>query len=228
MGECSAVARNGVPQRYWGAPEVLEEMARWFGSQAKLACSFQKETSVLIDMCARLDAPPGFFTLDTGVLFPETYEMWSELEDRYSIKIEAHRGISLTRQAEIHGDKLWERDPTGCCRIRKVHPLREALKGARGWITGLRREQSPERSGTPKVQWDRRFGLWKANPIADWSEADVYSYLRDQDVPYNELHDRGYASIGCIHCTAPGEGRTGRWPGRPHAECGIHARPPSS
>jgi phosphoadenosine phosphosulfate reductase len=90
------------------------------------------------------------------------------------------------------------------------------------WISGVRRDQSPERADTPKITWDERHGLWKGNPLADWSERDVWSYVAEHDLPYNRLHDRGYESIGCTHCTRPGSGRTGRWADNEKVECGLH------
>jgi phosphoadenosine phosphosulfate reductase len=97
------------------------------------------------------------------------------------------------------------------------------LSGLQGWITGVRRDQAPSRAGTPKLAWDERHELWKASPLADWSDDDVWAYIRDRDLPVNELHAEGYASIGCTHCTAPGEGRAGRWAGAMKSECGLHA-----
>ena len=205
------------------AEEVLAYMAERFHPRLYVACSFQKEASVIMDMLLRIQPAARFFTLDTGVLFPQTYGAWRRLEERYGIRVDAYRGPSLERQAAEHGDALWSRDPDACCEIRKVGPLEQALSGVDAWISGLRREQSPTRAGTPKLHWDERHGLWKANPLADWSERDVWAYIARHDVPYNDLHDRGYASIGCTHCTKPGGGRDGRWAGRDKTECGLHA-----
>ncbi len=163
------------------------------------------------------------FALDTHVLFPETYEVWRAVEQRYGIQVEVYQGPSLGRQAAAHGDALWERNPTLCCSIRKVAPLAEALAGLDGWITGMRRDQSPTRADAPKLGWDERHELWKANPLADWSDEDVWAYISEHDLPVNALHDRGYASIGCTHCTTPGDGREGRWVGNDKTECGLHA-----
>jgi phosphoadenosine phosphosulfate reductase len=188
-----------------------------------LACSFQKEESVLIDMLLEREPKAKIFTLDTHVLFPESYELWRDLERRYGIRIEVYEGPSLGRQAATHGDALWERNPDLCCSIRKLAPLSSALSGLQGWITGVRRDQAPSRAGTPKLGWDERHELWKASPLADWTDADVWAYVRERELPVNPLHDRGYASIGCTHCTAPGAGREGRWAGSSKIECGLHA-----
>jgi phosphoadenosine phosphosulfate reductase len=201
---------------------VLSYAVEEFHPRLVVACSFQKEASVILDLVLRIAPDVRVFTLDTHVLFPETYETWKRVEERYGIEVEVHQGPSLGRQAATHGDRLWERDPDACCDLRKVRPLERALAGADAWVAGVRREQSPSRAGTPKLGWDERHGLWKANPLADWSEKDVWRYIVEHDVPYNPLHDRGYASIGCTHCTRPGGGRDGRWAGTGKTECGLH------
>jgi phosphoadenosine phosphosulfate reductase len=207
---------------HMGAEELLGYMVERFHPRLYVACSFQKESTVVMDMILRIEPGARFFTLDTGLLFPETYETWRRLEQRYGVKVDVYQGISLARQRELHGDRLWERDPDACCAIRKVRPLAEALGGVDAWITGVRREQSPERARTPKLHWDERHGVWKGNPLADWTEKDVWRYVIDNELPYHPLHDRGYDSIGCTHCTRPGRGRTGRWAGSEKTECGLH------
>ena len=207
---------------HMGAEEVLAYMVERFHPRLYVACSFQKEASVIMDMLVKIEPEARFFTLDTGLFFAETYATWREIEDRYGIKVEVYQGMSLARQAELHGDELWNRDPDACCGIRKVAPLKEALAEVDGWISGLRREQSPVRSGAAKLQWDKKNELWKANPLADWSEKDVWRYIVENDVPYNDLHDRAYASIGCTHCTRPGSAREGRWSQTDKVECGLH------
>jgi phosphoadenosine phosphosulfate reductase len=180
-----------------------------------LACSFQKEEAVLVDLVMQVAPATRIFTLDTGVLFPETYANWQAVEARYGVTIEPFRGEWI--------DGLWATEPDRCCALRKVEPLGRALSTLDCWITGLRREQSPTRASAPKVEWDSRHRLWKCNPLADWSERDVWRYISERDLPYNALHDRDYASIGCTHCTLPGSGRDGRWAGREKTECGLHA-----
>jgi phosphoadenosine phosphosulfate reductase len=203
----------------FGAQEVLAHMVREFHPRLYVACSFQKEASVILDMLVRIEPAARFFVLDTGVLFEETYDVWR--------RVEAHYGITIDRYVGEWIDGLWERDPDACCGKRKVEPMRRALDTADAWITGLRRDQSPARAGTPKLAWDDATGKWKAAPLADWTDKDVWGYIAANDVPYNPLHDRGYASIGCTHCTAPGAGRDGRWAGTDRIECGLHlpARP---
>lgn len=202
--------------------EVLAYMVERFHPRLYVACSFQKEASVIMDMLLRIEPEARFFTLDTGLFFAETYAIWREIEERYGVMVDVYQGMSLARQADLHGGELWRRDPDACCGIRKVTPLKDALAEVDGWVSGLRREQSPQRASTPKLHWDKKNELWKANPLADWSEKDVWRYIVDNDVPYNELHDRGYASIGCIHCTRPGTAREGRWSQTDKVECGLH------
>jgi phosphoadenosine phosphosulfate reductase len=172
-----------------------------------IACSFQKEASVIMHMATRISPGVSFFTLDTGLHFPETYATWRALEERYGVVVEGMRGITLDEQRAVHGDRLWETDPDLCCEIRKVVPMRDRLANADAWVAGLRRDQSPERTDTPKLHWDDKYSLWKAK----------------HHIPYNELHDRDFESIGCEPCTAPGAGRAGRWAGTDKVECGLHA-----
>jgi phosphoadenosine phosphosulfate reductase len=204
------------------ASRVLEYMVDRFHPRLTVACSFQKEASVVLDLLLKIAPDARVFTLDTHVLVPETYETWQRVEARYGISVEVVQGPSLGRQAAVYGDRLWERNPDLCCRLRKVDPLTEALTDVDAWISGVRRDQSPGRARTPKLTWDAKHDRWKANPLADWSEKDVWRYIAEHDLPYNPLHDRGYASIGCTHCTSPGAGRDGRWSDSAKTECGLH------
>jgi phosphoadenosine phosphosulfate reductase len=218
-------SRPQLPDRDWEAmpaEEILRELLLAFPGRVSLACSFQKEESVLLDMLLSIDSDARVFALDTHVLFPETYAVWREVERRYGTKVEIYEGPTLARQAEIHGDALWERKPDLCCSIRKVEPLNRALGELDAWITGMRRDQSPTRANAPKLGWDEAHELWKANPLADWDDERCFAYIRERGLPYNELHDRGYSSIGCTHCTQPGTGRQGRWTGSDKVECGLH------
>jgi len=217
----SGLAASGEAERL-PAQELVERLVEAFGSRVALACSFQQEESVLLDMLLTAKPDARVFALDTHVLFPETYAVWREVEKRYGIQVETYSGPSLGRQAAVHGDALWERDPSLCCAIRKVEPLGRALAGLDAWITGLRREQSPSRATAPKLAWDESHELWKACPLADWDVTRVRAYIRERDLPVNELHERGYASIGCTHCTQPGSGREGRWADSEKTECGLH------
>ncbi len=205
------------------AAQVVETVLGTLHPNIALACSFQKEEACSSTCSSNGSRRARVFALDTHVLFPETYDVWREIEQRYGITVEVFQGPSLGRQAAAHGDELWARNPDLCCSIRKIGPLGAALSGLDGWITGVRRDQAPTRADTPKLGWDERHELWKASPLADWTDDDVWAYIRERDLPVNALHERGYASIGCTHCTAPGTGRDGRWVGGDKTECGLHA-----
>jgi phosphoadenosine phosphosulfate reductase len=205
-----------------GARDVIAHMLDRFHPRLALACSFQKEETVILDMLLEQRPDATVFALDTHVLFPETYAVWQEIEKRYNIKVRVYEGPPLDRQAATHGDELWKSNPSLCCALRKVAPLANALGDLDGWITGVRRDQSTSRAQTPKIGWDERHELWKAAPLADWSDADVWAYIEERNLPVNDLHRRGYASIGCTHCTLPGQGREGRWAGTDKTECGLH------
>ena len=193
---------------------ILEAVDRFGEDRLALAASWQKETAVLVDLVRQHAPAARIFTLDTGELFPETYETWRRVEQRYGIEVESWRGDW------VHG--LWASDPDRCCFLRKVEPLERALEDADCWISGVRRDQSPDRARTEELDWDERHGLWKANPLASWSEHEVWAYIARHDLPYNPLHDQGYSSIGCTHCTLPSDDRAGRWTGTGKLECGLH------
>ncbi len=198
------------------AEEILALVTREFPGRVALACSFQKEETVLLDMLFALEPNARVFAIDTHYLFPETYELWRAVERRYDTKVEVFEGAPVE-------EKLWETKPDLYLAIAKVEPLNRVLLDLDCWITGVRREQAPTRANAPKLGWDEVHELWKANPLADWSDDDCWSYIRERDLPYNPLHDRGYESIGDTHSTIPGAGREGRWAGTGRTECGLHA-----
>jgi phosphoadenosine phosphosulfate reductase len=205
------------------AEAVLRLVSAEFPGRFALACSFQKEESVLLDMLFGIAPGARVFAIDTHYLFPETYELWRAIEQRYGIAVEVFEGPSREGLASTHGDDLWQRKPDLYLAVAKVEPLVRALGDLDAWITGIRRDQSPARADAPKLGWDPAHELWKANPLADWSDDDCWAYLRERDLPYNTLHDRGYDSIGDTHSTIPGAGREGRWAGSDRTECGLHA-----
>ncbi len=208
------------------APEILLWASQYI-PRLTFATGFGAEGCVIIDLIARAGLPIDLFTLDTGVLFPETYDLWKRLEARYGLTIRAvEPQQTIEAQALTLGPTLWTRDPDRCCELRKVRPLRAALAGFDGWITAIRREQTPERATAKIVETDPKFGLLKVNPLVAWKHDDVWAHIYAHDVPYNPLHDRGYPSIGCSPCTSAvqlGEDpRAGRWRGAAKNECGLH------
>jgi len=211
-----------------GPPEIVLRWAQEeFGSDVALATGFGPEGCVLIDMLAHLDQQTRIFYLDTDLHFAETYSLIRQLETRYGVSLERRATqLTLTAQEQAFGAKLWERDPDRCCQLRKVDPLVETLADLQAWITAIRRDQSPARAGAKVIERDRKFGLIKINPLARWSTVEVWKYIFKHNVPYNELHDQGYPSIGCVPCTTQvqqGEDpRAGRWRGAMKTECGLH------
>ena len=197
------------------AEEILRFCVETFPGRVSLACSFQKEESVLLDLLFAIDPKARVFAIDTHYLFPETYELWREVERRYDTKVEVFAGAPVE-------DGLWETKPDLYLAVAKVAPLTTALLDLDCWITGVRRDQSPTRASTPKLGWDDRHELWKASPLADWSDEMVWASIKERGLPYNPLHDQGYESIGDTHSTIPGAGREGRWAGTDRTECGLH------
>jgi phosphoadenosine phosphosulfate reductase len=206
---------EGAALEALGAEEVLRLVVEAFPGQVALACSFQKEESVLLELLFAIEPAARVFAIDTHYLFPETHDVWRAVEERYDTKIEVFEGGSVE-------DGLWETKPDLYLAIAKIEPLNRALLDLDAWITGVRRDQSPTRANAPKLGWDAAHELWKANPLADWSDEDCWTYIRERDLPYNALHDRGYESIGDTHSTVPGAGREGRWAGTDRTECGLH------
>ncbi len=207
------------------AEDVLRYCLGQFSGKVALACSFQKEESVLLDLLFGIEPKARVFAIDTHCLFPETYQLWHEVEQRYDTKVEVYEGPSAEELAATHGETLWERKPDLYLAIAKVEPLVRALGSLDAWITGVRRDQSPTRANAPKLGWDAAHELWKANPLADWSDERCWAYIRERGLPYNALHDRGYESIGDTHSTVAGAGRAGRWAGSERTECGLHPLP---
>jgi len=218
------------------AEETLKQLVETFGSKIAFASSLGAEDQVITHMLAAIDKNVKIFTLDTGRLFPETYQLIDKTNNTYGINIEvyfpdnkqvedmvAKKGINLFYHS-IENRKE-------CCYIRKVVPLKRAFSTLDAWICGLRREQSITRFDNKRVEWDEANKLIKVNPLIDWTEEQVWEYIKRHDIPYNELHDKDYPSIGCQPCTRavkPGEDvRAGRWwweqPEK--RECGLHNRP---
>jgi phosphoadenosine phosphosulfate reductase len=225
---------KALAQKFESAPpaEILAWTADTFPGRAAIGTSFQGAGLVTIHQAvtAELDLP--VFTIDTGLLFPETLELKNRLEKFFGIEIEAiEPELTVKEQTRELGANLWERNPDLCCTIRKVVPLQRKLSELDGWISGLRRDQSDTRASTQVLElyeFDKLRGkqIVKVNPLATWSSAQVWDYIREHRIPYNPLKDRGFRSIGCWPCTrAVGNGesdRAGRWIGFEKNECGIH------
>ncbi|MFZ3577468.1 phosphoadenylyl-sulfate reductase [Virgibacillus sp. DJP39] len=212
-----------------GASTIVQSAYDSFGSSVVYACSFGAEGIVLIDLISKVKEDAEIVFLDTGIHFQETYDLIDKVKERYpTLNIHLKKPeLTLEEQAEEHGSALWKRDPNQCCYIRKIKPLEEALSGVPAWISGLRREQSASRKETDFINKDEKFKSIKVCPLIHWTWDDVWSYIRLNDLDYNELHDQGYPSIGCIPCTFPvndsDDSRAGRWVGFNKTECGLHA-----
>ena len=214
------------------------ELLRWaldrFHPRIAFASSFGAEDVVVIDLLVGARPDARIFTLDTGRLHEETYAVADQIRRRYGITIENYfperEAVErLERAKGLYSFRESIDNRKECCGIRKVEPLKRALSELDAWITGLRRGQGVTRAAVPALEWDAAFGLYKLNPIAAWTEAQVWEYIRERELPYNALHDRGFPSIGCAPCTrpiAPGEDlRAGRWwwEHPEQKECGLHA-----
>jgi phosphoadenosine phosphosulfate reductase len=189
---------------------TLREAGERHGDRLVFLCSFQKEESLIVDELVKVAPQTRIVTIDTGVLFPETLATWKAFEDHWGVQIAVE---------EARGP--WT-GPEQCCGVEKVAALERALAGADAWVTGIRREQSPTRADAQFVERDSKRGMDKYNPLADWTEQDLWREIMARGVPYHPLHDQGYSSIGCAPCTQPGSGREGRWAGTDKLECGLH------
>jgi phosphoadenosine phosphosulfate reductase len=217
----------------WSAERVLSWAFENFAERVAISTALGSGGMVVIDLASRVRKNFRVFTLDTEFLFPETYHLIRQVEQRYSITIEKVRsGLSPDEQSKVHGDELWLSNPDQCCNLRKVEPLRRKLSELQGWITSIRRDQTAERASAGKIEWDPKFGLIKINPLADWTSDRIWQHIRENGTPYNSLHDFNYPSIGCLQCTRavqPGEDeRAGRWSGFGKTECGLHIIEPAS
>lgn len=207
--------------------EILEWSVERFSPRLAMTSNFGAEGVVVMDHMARVAPQTPIIYLETGFQFAETDLLKERLRARYGLNIVDSRAeMSVAEQNRIHGERLYERDSNLCCRIRKVEPLAEALKGYDAWIAALRRDQSPTRANIGVVEWNARHGLVKINPLATWTRRRVWDYIVANELPYNPLYDDGYASVGCAPCTrrvATGaHERSGRWDGEKKLECGIH------
>lgn len=209
--------------------EILCWAGRGFPQGLVLASALGPQSIVALDLAVKAGLDVDVVLLDTGLLFEETLELATRLEERLGVSIERLKpALSVEQQADAFGDDLWKTDSAKCCEIRKVKPLADRLSSASAWITGLRRSGSLMRADVASVEWDSVHGLTKINPLAWWPRARVFEHLHSHDLPYNPLLDDGYASVGCRPCTsrvrAGEDERAGRWRGHGKTECGIHHR----
>ncbi|ERI11781.1 phosphoadenylyl-sulfate reductase [Aneurinibacillus aneurinilyticus] len=208
--------------------DVVKWAYHTFADELVYACSFGAEGIVLIDMISKIRPNAHIVFLDTNVHFKETYELVEKVQQAYpSLRIEIIQpALTLAQQAEQHGGVLWRTEPNTCCSIRKLQPLAKVLANKKAWLSGLRREQSSARAHVQFINKDQKFASIKICPLIHWTWDDVWNYINLYQLPYNELHDKGYPSIGCEHCTLPvevGENfRAGRWAGFEKTECGLH------
>ena len=229
--DASAVEAFGAELEGQPAADVLRWAVERYAHRLTFATGFGPEGCVLIDIIGRQRLPIDLFTLDTGLIFDETRELWRRLESRYDITIRrVTPDLTVEAQGFIYGERLWERAPDKCCALRKVAPLEAELAKVDAWITAIRRDQTPQRANARVVDWDPKFGIAKINPLVGWTKQDVWRHLARHDVPYNPLHNQGYPSIGCWPCTSrvrPEEDdRAGRWRGAAKTECGLHGPVP--
>jgi len=230
VADDNRIARWAREFEHAPAEQVLAWAAGHFAPRVAFATGFGAEGCVLVHLIATARLPIDIFTLDTGVLFPETYRLWGELERTYDVQVRGvEPALTLGAQARVHGPALWSRDPDACCAIRKLQPLAAERARLDALITAIRRNQTAARARAGVVERDRASGLVKVNPLARWTRDEVWHFIHENSVPYNPLHDRGYPSIGCEPCTTPvAEGedaRAGRWRGRAKTECGLHLDP---
>jgi phosphoadenosine phosphosulfate reductase len=208
--------------------EILEWAVEQFAPKLVHACSFGGASGMaILDMLVKIAPETPIFYLDTGFLFPETLTTRDAAMRAYGITPLAFRPKQTPEEQAIeHGEALWKRDKDLCCALRKIEPSQRALKNQDAWLVGLRRDQAKTREAIRPVQWDAQFNLYKIAPLANWTERDVWDYLVKNNVPYNPLHDHGYPSIGCTHCTravgANEDLRAGRWSDSEKTECGLH------
>lgn len=214
---------NASPQ------EIIAWAVETYAPKLTMATAFGPEGCVILHMLAAIDPSTYVFNLDTGYQFKETLELRDRIAKRYGIEVDMKQAATTVEQYEaLHGGPLYQTNPDQCCFDRKVTVLRQSVVGWNAWMSGIRRDQSSDRAGVPIVAWDKKFGLVKVSPLANWTKNDVWKLITEHDIPYNPLHDKGYTSIGCWPCTRAvmfGEDeRAGRWSGTAKTECGLHTK----
>lgn len=210
---------------------VAWSLQRFADQRLIMTTSFGMEGCALLDMYARHGRPLQVYYIDTGFFFAETLRLRDRMAERYPHVelIRAATPLSPEDQAARHGPELWKTNPDLCCHLRKVLPMADVMRGVDVWITGLRRSQSKSRGTIRMIDWDWQYQVLKVSPLANWGRGEVWEYIQKHDVPYNALHEQGYPTVGCTHCTKPVPGskpwdysRDGRWTGTGKTECGLH------
>ncbi len=223
LAEISAGLEHASPQ------EILRWAVAAYFPKLTMATAFGAEGCAIIHMLADIEPRVRIFNLDTGYQFAETLELRDRIAERYGIVVEYVRAETTVADYEaLHGGPLYNSQPDQCCFDRKIVPLRKAIVGYDAWISAIRRDQTAHRKTAGIVEWDKKFGLVKVNPLANWTKNDVWKFILDHGVPYNPLHDEGFPSIGCWPCTRAVTGgdddRAGRWRGSEKKECGLHLK----
>lgn len=247
MGNETIFENQADQQPLAATPELLGELAehsrrlekadpreviRWavdrFFPYLTMATAFGPEGCVVIHMLAKIEPRTSVFNLETGYQFRETLELRDRIAERYGIEVKLKRPELTVEQYEAkHGGPLYKTNPDQCCFDRKITLLRQGVAGMQAWMSGIRRDQSPDRAQAAIVGWDHKFNLVKISPLANWTKADIWKLIVDENIPYNPLHDRGYPSVGCWPCTRAvafdeDDERAGRWSGSNKTECGLH------
>ena len=209
------------------AEEILQWSMENFAEGLSIGTSFGASGMALMDIALRINPDVDIFYIDTDYFFPETLSLIERAQRHYNRPFRRVTSeMSVAEQEQTYGLTLYRRNADMCCQIRKVVPMGNALQGSTAWISALRRDQSPTRAGTPVLRWNEKYEVVKISPLVHWTEADVWAYIHQHNVPYNELHEQNYPSIGCWPCTQavqPGEDlRAGRWAGLSKDECGLH------
>ncbi len=221
LAEASAQLESAQPQ------EIIAWAVENYQPRLGMATAFGPEGCVILHMLAQIDPSVYVFNLDTGYQFRETLELRDRIAERYGIEVELRKPeLSVAEYEAANGGAVYESDPNRCCFDRKITVLHQAAEELDAWMSGIRRDQSSHRAKAPIVGWDKKFGLVKVSPLANWTKQQVWKLIEDEKVPYNPLHDQGYVSIGCQPCTRAvmfGEDeRAGRWSGTAKTECGLH------
>lgn len=208
-----------------------QEILRWavarYAPKFTMATAFGPEGMTIIHMLSEIAPDTPIFNLDTGYQFAETLQLREQVKDRYGIDVKLiSPKLSVAEYEALNGGPVYNRDPNRCCAERKISLLSQAAEGFDAWASAIRRDQSEDRAVAPIVGWDKKFGLVKVSPLANWTKKEVWGLINSAKIPYNPLHDKGYTSIGCWPCTrsvvAGEDERAGRWSGFAKKECGLH------